>query len=107
MKLAARFDAFVKSRTSTTSQKADLLDPYGYTIEDVRFIYSKASRETLVLNNLLRSILVDKFLSELETEVSTLMIEHNDAIISLKVETNSKILELQHKLLAQLDIPKE
>ena len=101
--LTNRFRIFVKSRTSTISQKVDLLSPYGYTFEDVSFIYSKASRDTLITNNLLRSILIDKFLTELELEIGKLEIAYNDSIISQRVESNSKILALQQQLLANYE----
>ena len=99
--LTDRFRIFVKGRTSTMSQKIDFMSPYGYTFEDVSFIYSKASRDTLITNNLLRSLLIDKFLTELELEISKLEIIYNDSIISQRVESNSKILALQQQLLSK------
>ena len=99
--LIDRFRIFVKSRTSTMSQKVDLLSPYGYTFEDVSYIYSKASKDTLITNSLLRSILIDKFLTELELEIGKLEITYNDSIISQRVESNSKILALQQQLLSK------
>jgi hypothetical protein len=101
--LTDKFNIFVKTKASTPSQKADLLSPYGYTIEDVRFIYSKASRDTLMTNSLLRSILIDKFLNELELELSKLKVERNDELITQRVESNSKILALQQQLLANYE----
>jgi hypothetical protein len=83
------------------SQKVDLLSPYGYTFEDVSYIYSKASKDTLITNSLLRSILIDKFLTELELEIGKLEITYNDSIISQRVESNSKILALQQQLLSR------
>jgi hypothetical protein len=101
--LTDRFHTFVKNRTSDTSEKADLLAPYGYTIEDVSFIYKKASRDTLIVNNLLRSILIDKFLNELELEIGKIEINYNDSFITQRVEANNKILALQQQLLANYE----